>query len=67
MFHKYYEIEQQLLCTNDSWKRDNNRLRETNHQFKENCENQRISLTAFKGTLIYYSQRTDRAEDQSVD
>ena len=66
-FHKYYGIEWLLLCTNGSWKRDNNRLRETNHQFKEKCENQRISLTVFKEPLIYCRQRTGRAEDQALD
>lgn len=49
------------------WKRDNNRLREMNHQFKEKYENQRISLTLFKDSLIDCRQRTDRTEDQALD
>lgn len=41
-------------------KRDNNRFRETNHQFKEKYENQMISLTVFKDILTDCTQRTER-------
>ena len=45
---KDYGISSLLLDATDAWKRENDKLRADNYQFKARCENQKVSLTAFK-------------------
>lgn len=64
VYYKDKDIRRVLLSEIFALERNNERLRVINHQLKEKCETQRVSLAAQKETL---SQRAEWAKDQSQD
>lgn len=67
VYYKGKDIRRVLPSEIFALERDNERLRVINHQLKEKCETQRVSLAAQKETLISCSQGAEWAKDQSQD
>ena len=67
VYYKDKDIRRVFLSKIFALERDNERFRMINHQLKEKCETQRVSLAAQKETLTSSIQRAEWAKDQSQD